>query len=58
MRLLPFGTNLAHERVIATIRKRGNRYHVQVRRAGRSRLRATYGDIFYEERSNEKETDG
>ena len=34
--LLPFGTNLAHGGIMATIRKRGNRYHVQVRRHGQS----------------------
>ena len=30
--LLPFGTNLAHGGIMATIKKRGNRYHVQIRR--------------------------
>ena len=33
---LPFGTNLAHGGIMATIRKRGNRYHVQIRRRGQS----------------------
>jgi len=34
--LLPFGTNLAQGGIMATIRKRGNRYHVQIRRRGQS----------------------
>jgi len=34
--LLRIGTNLAHGGIMATIRKRGNRYHVQIRRRGHS----------------------
>ena len=39
-------------------RRHGKSNSPLVRRARRSRLRAAYGDIFYEERSNEEETDG
>ena len=34
--LLRIGTNLAHGGIMATIRKRGNCYHVQIRRRGQS----------------------
>ena len=34
--LLPFGTNLTHGGIMSTIRKRENRYHVQVRRRGQT----------------------